>query len=456
MLEFYHRTASEARSLWHNSLVPYRSSLCLMVSMVREGAISPLELVEAHLRRIEERNPSINAFVTVLAEEAREAARALERSGTRGLLHGVPVTVKDSFDMAGMATRVGSLERPETPAARDATVVARLRAAGAIVVGRTNTPEMLKRYDTDNAITGRTNNPWDLTRTPGGSSGGEAAAIAALCSAGGVASDGGGSIRMPAHFCGIAGLKPTPGRIPGTGHIPSLGYPAGLVTVVGPMARTAADLRLLFSVLAGYDGQDAFSVPAPLREPAVDAMRIGVWEQFYGGAGGPGDPRGGAEGGDAGGRSGIHGGRIRAAGPGAGAEPLELSSSTSGWRRAKSLRPKRRCRIWRRRTAMRAAMLRQMESVPVILMPVFGIAAFRHGESRWQVEGKEIGLFQAGMPAVIANVLGLPAVTIPMAVSSAGIPIGIQLMGRPFEDEMLLEIAIRLEQARGAWAGIIE
>jgi Asp-tRNA(Asn)/Glu-tRNA(Gln) amidotransferase A subunit family amidase len=106
--------------------------------------------------------------------------------------------------------------------------------------------------------------------------------------------------------------------------------------------------------------------------------------------------------------------------------------------------------------AMRAAMLRQMESVPVILMPVFGISAFRHGESRWQVEGKEIGLFQAGMPAVIANVLGLPAVTIPISVSSAGVPIGVQLMGRPFEDEMLLEIAIRLEQARGAWAGIIE
>src|SRR5437899_10891542 len=182
-----------------------------MVSMVREGAISPLELVDAHLRRIEERNPSINAFVTVLADEARETARALERSSTRGLLHGVPVTVKDSFDMAGIATRVGSLERPETPAARDATVVARLRAAGAIVVGRTNTPEMLKRYDTDNVITGRTNNPWDLARTPGGSSGGEAAAIAALCSAGGVASDGGGSIRMPENFCGIAGLKATQG-----------------------------------------------------------------------------------------------------------------------------------------------------------------------------------------------------------------------------------------------------
>jgi Asp-tRNA(Asn)/Glu-tRNA(Gln) amidotransferase A subunit family amidase len=426
-----------------------------MVSMVREGAISPLELVEAHLQRIEARNPSINAFVTVLADEARETARALERSGTRGLLHGVPMTVKDSFDMAGMATRVGSPERPETPAARDATAVARLRAAGAIILGRTNTPEMLKRYDTDNAITGRTNNPWDVTRTPGGSSGGEAAAIAALCSAGGVASDGGGSIRMPAHFCGIAGLKPTPGRIPGTGHIPSLGYPAGLVTVVGPMARTAADLRLLFSVLAGYDGQDAFSVPVPLREPAVGATRIGVWEQFYGV---PVDLE------------------IRAAVRKAGAlavdlgfavdafEPRGLERAPNLWNflfnqwleAGKELTAQVALQNLAASAAMRAALLRQMESVPVVLMPVFGIAAFRHGESRWLVEGKEIGLFQAGMPAVIANVLGLPAVTIPMAVSRAGIPIGIQLMGRPFEDEMLLEIAIRLEQARGAWAGIIE
>ncbi len=423
--------------------------------MVREGAISPLELVEAHLQRIEERNPSINAFVTVLADEARETARALERSGTRGLLHGVPLTVKDSFDMAGMATRIGSLERPETPAARDATVVARLRAAGAIVLGRTNTPEMLRRYDTDNAITGRTNNPWDLTRTPGGSSGGEAAAIAALCSAGGVASDGGGSIRMPAHFCGIAGLKPTPGRIPGTGHVPSLGYPAGLVTVVGPMARTAADLRLLFSVLAGYDSQDVFSVPAPLREPVVDGIRIGVWEQFYGV---PVDPEIRAAVRKAAAFAGELGFTVDAF------EPRGLERAPNLWNFffnqwlevGKELTAQAALQNLAASAAMRAAMLRQMESVPFILMPVFGIAAFRHGESRWQVEGKEIGLFQAGMPAVIANVLGLPAVTIPMAVSSAGMPIGIQLMGRPFEDEMLLEMAIRLEQARGPWAGIIE
>src|SRR5436305_4847104 len=181
-----------------------------------------------------------------------------------------------------MPTQVGSRVCSAKPAAEDSAAVARLRAAGAIIIGKTNTPELLASYETDNCVTGRTNNPWDLERTPGGSSGGEAAAIASGCSAGGLGTDGGGSIRVPAHFCGIAGLKPTPGRVPVTAHFPSMGYPGGLVGVAGPMARSAADLRLLFSVLAGYDPEDPFSVPAPVREPAAAAPRIGIWEQFYG------------------------------------------------------------------------------------------------------------------------------------------------------------------------------
>jgi Asp-tRNA(Asn)/Glu-tRNA(Gln) amidotransferase A subunit family amidase len=260
---------------------------------------------------------------------------------------------------------------------------------------------------------------------------------------------------MPAHCCGIAGLKPTPGRIPGTGHTPSLGYPAGLVTVAGPMARSAADLRLLFSVLSGYDGQDAFSVPAPLREPALDTVRIGVWEQFYGV---PVDPEIRAAVRTAATLGGDLGFTVD------GFEPRGLERAPNLWNfilnqwqdAGKELTAEAALHNLSARAAMRAALLRQMEDVAAILMPVFGIAAFRHGESRWQVEGKEIGLFQAGMPAVSANVLGLPAVTIPMAVSSAGVPIGVQLMGHPFEDELLLEIAIRLEAARGAWAGVIE
>jgi Asp-tRNA(Asn)/Glu-tRNA(Gln) amidotransferase A subunit family amidase len=423
-----------------------------MATMVREGAVSPLELVDAHLRQIEARNPAIHAFVTVFAEQAREWARALERGRRHGLLYGVPITVKDSFDMAGCATRVGCPELAETPAARDATAVARLIAEGAIVLGRTNTPEMLTSYETDNRITGRTNNPWDLDRTPGGSSGGEAAAIAAFCSPGGVASDGGGSIRIPAHFCGIAGLKPTPGRVPGTGHVPLLGHPAGLVTTVGPMARTAQDLRLLFSVLAGYDGEDPFSVPVPLREAALEQVRIGMWEQFYA-------VPVAAEVGAAVRRAGEL--AVRAGFAVESFTPTGLERAPNIWNfffgqwmaKGGTLTAEEALRNLAARDRMRASLVRQMEGLSAILMPVAGIAAFRHGESRWTVDGKEIGMFQAAMPAVVANVLGLPAVTIPIMVTGGGVPAGVQLMGRPFEDEVLLEIAIRLEEERGAWSG---
>src|SRR5579885_913740 len=246
----------------YTDFVPCRASLCLMVSMVRDGEISPVELVGAHVKQIENCNPQINAFVCVrdrdALSEAHAAERLLRRGERIGLLGGVPLTVKDSFDVMGLPTLAGSRLREGHKASSDAAAVSRLRAEGAIILGKTNTPELLANYETENFLTGRTNNPWDAARTPGGSSGGEAAAIAAFCSPGGVGTDGGGSIRVPAHFCGIAGLKPTPGRIPVTGHFPSLGYPGGLLGVAGPLARNAIDLRLLFAAMAGFDPQDPF------------------------------------------------------------------------------------------------------------------------------------------------------------------------------------------------------
>src|SRR5690349_12102677 len=265
--------------------MPSRSSLCLMAAMVRERRISPVELVDAHLRRIAKYNPRVNAFVVLLEEQAREAAKQAEAAVMRddavGLLHGVPVTVKDSFDVAGLPTLCGSKLRLGHRATEDATAVRRLRDAGAIILGKTNCPEFLANYETDNYITGRTNNPWNLEYTAGGSSGGEAAAIASYCSAGGIGSDGGGSIRIPAHFCGIAGLKPTPGRVSGAGCFPPICNPVGLVSAAGPMARSAQDVRLLFAALAGYDDQDPFSAPVPLRVPVVADITIGLMEQFY-------------------------------------------------------------------------------------------------------------------------------------------------------------------------------
>ncbi|HKE27924.1 MAG TPA: amidase [Bryobacteraceae bacterium] len=460
-----------------------RSSLCLMADMVREGAVSPIELVEAHLRQIDRVNPSINAFVTVLAEqalaEARSRQQALALREHTGLLHGVPITVKDSFDVAGEPTLAGSRMRVGNRAWADAPAVARLRAEGAIILGKTNTPELVSSYETDNLLTGRTNNPWDLERTPGGSSGGEAAAITAFCSAGGIASDGGGSIRVPAHFCGIAGLKPTPGRVPATGHFPSLGYPGGLTSVAGPIARTAEDVRRLFSVLAGYDPADPFSAPVPLRLPEpVRGRRAGLWEQF-------GDVPVGSE---------IRFAVRRAATlleemhmpvepftpRGVDRAPnlwaflfaqwpslalrklLEGRESEVHWTLAESLEASansesvtadRVLRELAARDRMRAAIIAQMEGLAAVVMPVCSIPAFRHRERRWEIEGRSIGLFQAMMPAVIANVMGLPAVTIPFAKTAAGLPVGIQLMGRPYEDELLLEIAVLLEQARGPWTG---
>src|SRR5215471_7484135 len=256
-----------------------------MARQIREKKISPLELAEAHLVKIQRLNPKLNAYVHVdsgrVRSEARTAEASLANEATLGPLHGVPISIKSSLDVAGMKCESGTKLREGFTATSDAPLVTRLREAGAIVLGVTNTPELLMAWETDNLLYGRTNNPWDLSRTPGGSSGGEAAAIAAGCSAGGVGSDGGGSIRVPAHFSGICGLKPTPGRIPATGHFPTSVGPFALIGVVGPMARTAEDLRLLFEVMQGPDDGDTSAVPVPVRWPASSELkniRVGYFE----------------------------------------------------------------------------------------------------------------------------------------------------------------------------------
>src|SRR6202046_3295896 len=251
-----------------------------MAEQVRAREISPVELVEAHLARIERLNPKLNAFANVDAERARARARAAEAAAAApggknalGSLHGVPVTVKSSIDVARLACECGSVLRKGYTPETDAPLVARLRGAGAIILGNTNVPEFLMAYESDNSMYGRVNNPWDLSRTAGGSSGGESAAIASGCSAGGVGSDGGGSIRVPAHFSGICGLKPTPGRIPATGHFPTSVGPFALLGVVGPMARTVADLKVLFEVMQGPDDGDTSAAPVPVRWPDRDDLK---------------------------------------------------------------------------------------------------------------------------------------------------------------------------------------
>ena len=254
-----------------------RLSLVEMAEQIRERMISPVEAVDAHLRQIERVNPKVNAFITLMADEARaaalEAEATLMRGDAEGPLFGVPLSIKDSLDVAGQPTWCGSRFHGQI-ATRDSAVARMFRNAGGILLGKTNTPEFLANYETDNHIIGRSNNPWNLDYTPGGSSGGEAAAIASYCSAGGMGSDGGGSVRVPAHFCGIAGLKPTPGRVSAAGHVPAIRHPGGLLGVVGPMARSVADVRVLFEACSGYDFEDPFAAPVPLRRPCLCGVRI--------------------------------------------------------------------------------------------------------------------------------------------------------------------------------------
>lgn len=462
--------------------MPITSSLCLMAQLVRERKISPVELVDAHLRQIENVNPKLNAFVIVLAEEARAAAKkaeaALMRREAGGLLHGVPVTVKDSFDMAALPTYCGSRFRLDHRAAEDSTAARRFREHGAIILGKTNCPEFLANYETDNHITGRTNNPWNTVLTAGGSSGGESAAIASYCSAGGIGSDGGGSVRIPAAFCGIAGLKPTPGRVSAAGHYPEIAHPGGLLGVAGPMARTAADVKLLFAALSGHDDQDPFSAPVPLRLMLTQGLRVGVWPQFYDV---PVDPE------------------VRAVVERAAAllddlripaEPfvpqgLERAASIWWFFFGKVPAPFTRATVDGRehdahwtglelfnmvkddpeptgaeivtnlviRDKIRAHLLRQMEHTPVLLMPVCGTVAWPHRQREFKTEGRPIGLLEAMSPVTPWNLLGMPAMVIPFGMHSSGVPIGIQLVGRPWEEELLLELAVELEQARGPFPG---
>ena len=460
----------------------HRLTLTQMSAAIHSRKLSPVELVDAHLRQIEKHNPKLNAFVMLFADAARSLARASEdrQSGNAllGPLDGIPVTVKDSFDMAGFPTACGSRFYQQGIAASDATAVRRLRAAGAIPLGKTNCPEFLSNYETDNFTTGRTNNPWNLERTPGGSSGGESAAISSFCSAGGIGSDGGGSVRIPAHFCGIAALKPTPGRMSAAGHVPEINHPGGLLGVAGPMARTAADARVLFEAMAGHDLDDPFSAPVPRRQPNLEGLRIGVMEGF---GKVPVQPA------------------IRDAVQSAAAKLGDLgfpvdAFQPKGIERAPNLwwfffgeLPARFTRDFiagreadahwtgteflhkglegpeptakslvdnlAARDKMRVSMLRQMEEFPVLLLPPCGTTAFRHRQRRYNTGTKEIGLFEAMMPVTPFNLFGMPGIVIPFGMDADGMPVGIQLVARPFEEELLLELAVRLEETRGAFGG---
>lgn len=464
-------------------------SACEMAELIRNRKLSPVELVQAHLDCIAKLNPRINAYVQVDAERALAAAHRAEEvvieSKVLGPLHGVPLSIKSAIDVAGMRCEAGTKLRAGCVATTDAPLVSRLRNAGAIIIGTTNTPELLMAWETDNLLYGRTNNPWDLSRTAGGSSGGEAAAIASGCSAGGVGSDGGGSIRVPAHFCGICGLKPTPGRIPATGHFPQSVGPFALLGVVGPMARTVADLKLLFEIMQGPDVGDPSAVPVPVRwpqfsntrvapdsgEPRAEKPRIGffdgptpvtprtrnavnraaqmlrtagfevepfcpdgldrareLWWKFFGVAGG------------------------MLLGPMTKDHEPELSpilKEFNGWVAAEPPHTAQSLlNSWIERDLLRMQIFQQMEKFPVLLCPVAAVPAFHHGERHWQVEGKQVEYLDAWSYCEWFNLLGMPAATVPISRTAEGLPIGVQIAAQPWEEELVLSIAEVLEKAR--------
>src|SRR5438105_3809497 len=257
-----------------------------LAAMLRSKQTSARELLDLYLRRIERYNPALNAVVTLDEERARlEAQRADDdaaRDNWRGPLHGLPMTVKDAIETAGMRTTCGAPVLAEHVPERDADTVARLRAAGAIVFGKTNVPIFVGDMQSYNELFGTTNNPWDLLRAPGGSSGGAAVAVAAGLTSFELGSDIGGSIRSPAHYCGVYGHKPTWGVVPGRGHVP--GMPGDLaptdVGVLGPLARSAEDLALALDVLAAPDGANAvawsINLPPP-RHSTLRDYRIAAW-----------------------------------------------------------------------------------------------------------------------------------------------------------------------------------
>jgi Asp-tRNA(Asn)/Glu-tRNA(Gln) amidotransferase A subunit family amidase len=454
-----------------------------MAQQIREKKISPVELADAHLAKIERLNPKLNAFVHVEPELVRRGARAAEatvmRGETLGPLHGVPISIKSCIDVAGLRCEAGSRLRSGHLATEDAPLVARLRRAGAIILGVTNTPELLMAWETDNLLYGRSNSPWDLERTPGGSSGGEAAGIAAGMSAGGVGSDGGGSIRVPAHFSGICGLKPTPGRIPATRHFPTSGGPFALIGVVGPMARTVADLGALFEVMQGPDDGDTCAAPVPLRWPTEDEikrLRVGYFEDD---GRTPVTPET---------RVALRTAAKALQGAGFRVEPFRpegLEEARVLWKKffvtagGMLIRPMFHARerdvspilrqfldwsaaeppltgkvlleAWIGRDALRARFLEQMRKYPILLCPAAAIPAFRHGERSWTIEGKTVEYLDAWSYTEWFNLLGNPAAVVPVSSSSKGLPIGVQIVGRPWEEEQVLTVAARLEQECGAW-----
>lgn len=455
-------------------------SLGELATQIRARAISPLEVLAAYRERIEEINPKLNAIVTIAHDAIAEATEAaIFRGEAPGPLHGIPLTVKDTIETAQLRTTSGSLRRDQFVPRVDAPAVARLKAAGAIILGKTNTAEMAMDYTADNPVFGRTVNPYDPQLTPGGSSGGEAAAIASCMSPGGIGSDLAGSIRIPAHFCGVAGLKPTVGRVPGAGQFPPATGPYSLGAVIGPLARCVSDLQILFRVLAGTAAMHSAAQTkkalddsraamrgwrvayytddgvAPVSEETKDAVETAarvlkdagfrtqevrppsvergheMWLKLFSRA------------------SVVQLRNVYAGHEEQGGDFVSWRLATAGDTPVPSL--DEYIAWWLERDRLRAALLDWMVETPLLVAPVGATPAYEHGTHKVTVAGRSMNTFRAFSYSQTFNVFDLPVVTIPVTRTRTGLPVGVQIIGRPFAEEVVLAAAAIVEDALGGW-----
>jgi amidase len=449
---------------------PVTLPLVALAAALREGRLSSEAVTRAHLDRIAAVNPTLNAVVQLRGDDALAAARAADNAPRerRGPLHGVPLTIKDSLDTAGIVTTAGTKGRAAFVPAEDATVVKRLRAAGAIVMGKTNTPDLTLGYETTNLVYGRTSNPFDPERTSGGSSGGAAAIVAAGGSPLEVGTDTGGSIRLPAHFCGVAGLKPTAGRVPRTGHVIDYAGASQFLTHVGPIARHVQDLAFALGILAGPDGIDPHVVPVPLRDPeAVDvgALRVAWFTRLP-----PLEPTAETAAAveravDVLGRAGC---RTRALGPIPDSDRLyeqymnvlygdggrAVSRILERWgtkesplderlRTSRALPSGELTALFEWVDRWKSRMLVLVADHDAIVCPVNVGPAPRHGT------------FERASAAYtqLFNVTGWPSTVVRAGTSPEGLPLGVQVAAHPWREDVSLAVAARIEHALGPFPG---
>ncbi|MBV9006932.1 MAG: amidase [Solirubrobacterales bacterium] len=443
--------------------------------MLARRELSARELAERYLECLHAADAQVTAVVAsdphaVLT--AADAADRARREGHSGPLLGLPVTIKDSIDVAGLPCTGGSLARARHRPAADATVAARLRQAGAIILAKTNVPEYSSAYETDNLVHGRTDHPLDPERTPGGSSGGEAALAALDATPLGIGTDGGGSLRVPAHYCGVLGLRPTVGRVPDTGTWPST-RASGYMDLfcVGPIARHVEDVALVLPVISGPDGIDPYAVPAPLRDHrALDVTRmiIGWFADDPRLTLTPGTRTALTRAVDALQRA---GGDVRmvsapwdedptelffACVAADGGEQLRADLAPAGGRHHPLMLDLMAAVKQRRGTAaewfsvqerifrLRAAVRAMAREVDVLLCPVVAGPAPRHGEPPGGLPRERYNEFRAFDYVHLIALAGLPAASVP-AGSEDGLPVGVQIAAAPWREDRVLAVASALE-----------